>query len=62
VVVTGDAQGSDWAAVDVARKMVEQDKVVAIIGPTEIGQKMGVANYLKGVGIPEIIYNPSSVP
>jgi len=58
-VVTGDAQGSDSAAVDVARKMVEQDKVVAIIGPTEIGQKMGVANYLKGVGIPEIIYNPS---
>ena len=58
-VVTGDAQGSDSAAVDVARKMVEQDKVVAIVGPTEIGQKMGVANYLKGVGIPEIIYNPS---
>jgi branched-chain amino acid transport system substrate-binding protein len=58
-VVTGDAQGQASSAVDVARKMVENDKVAAIIGPTEIGQKMAVADYLKGAGIPQIIYNPS---
>jgi len=58
-IITGDAQGQPDAAVDVAKKMVENDKVVAIVGPTEIGQKMAVAGYLKNVGIPQIIYNPS---
>ncbi len=58
-IIIGDAQGQPAVAVDVARKMVEQDKVVAIFGPTQIGEKMAVANYLKAAGIPMILYNPS---
>jgi branched-chain amino acid transport system substrate-binding protein len=58
-IVIGDAQNQPSVAVDLARKMVEQDKVVAIFGPTQVGQKMAVANYLKGVGIPLILYNLS---
>jgi ABC-type branched-subunit amino acid transport system substrate-binding protein len=58
-VITEDAQGQAAPAVDAARKLVESDHVVAIFGPTEIGQKTAVANYVKSVGIPEIIYNPS---
>ena len=58
-VIEGDAGGDPATAVDVARKMVEQDKVVAIFGPTEIGQKNAVAGYCKQVGIPIILYNPS---
>jgi len=58
-IITEDAQGQAAPAVDAARKLVESDHVVAIFGPTEIGQKVAVANYLKSAGIPEIIYNPS---
>jgi ABC-type branched-subunit amino acid transport system substrate-binding protein len=58
-VITEDAKGDSAAAVDAARKLVESDGVVAIFGPTEIGQKLAVANYLKGVGLPQLTYNPS---
>ena len=58
-VITEDAQGEAASAVDAARKLVENDHVVAIFGPTEIGQKMAVANYIKSVGIPQLTYNPS---
>ena len=58
-IVVGDAQGQASVAVDLAKKMVEQDKVVAIFGPTQVGEKMAVANYLKSVGIPLMLYNPS---
>jgi branched-chain amino acid transport system substrate-binding protein len=58
-VITEDAKGEAAAAVDAARKLVENDKVVAIFGPTEIGQKMAVANYIKSAGIPQLTYNPS---
>jgi branched-chain amino acid transport system substrate-binding protein len=60
-IIIGDAGGEPATAVDVARKMVEQDKVVAIFGPTEIGQKMAVADYCQQVGIPLILYNPEPV-
>ena len=58
-VITVDAQGEAASAVDAARKLVESDHVVAIFGPTEIGQKAAVGNYLKNGGVPEVIYNPS---
>jgi len=58
-VIVGDAGGQTATSVDVARKMVEQDKVVVIFGPTEIGQKFAVAGYCKQAGIPLILYNPS---
>jgi ABC-type branched-subunit amino acid transport system substrate-binding protein len=56
-IIIGDAQGQPSVAVDVARKMVEQDGVVAIFGPTQIGQKSGVAEYINTVGIPLFFYN-----
>ena len=61
-IIVGDAQGQPSVATDVAKKMVEQDKVVAIFGPTQVGEKMAVAGYLKGAGIPLILYNPSPPP
>ena len=57
-VIVGDAQGQPNTAVDVARKMVERDGVVAIIGPTQAGQKMAVAGYMNQARIPLILYNP----
>jgi branched-chain amino acid transport system substrate-binding protein len=56
-IVVGDAQGQPSVAVDVARKMVEQDKVAAIFGPTQIGQKSAVGEYVKTAGIPLFFYN-----
>ena len=60
-IIIGDAQNQPSVAVDVARKMVEQDGVVAIFGPTQIGQKSAVAEYMKEAGIPLIFYNPTPV-
>ena len=56
-IVIGDAQGSADTAVDQARKMVEKDNVVAILGPTQAGQKAGVAEFAKEAGVPIIYYN-----
>lgn len=58
-VIIGDAQGSPATAIDVARKMVEEDKVAAIFGPTQIGEKNAVAGYIAQAGIPLITYNPT---
>lgn len=58
-IVIGDAQGQAATAGDVAKKMVEQDKVVAVFGPTQVGEKMAVAGYMKAAGIPLFLYNPS---
>jgi branched-chain amino acid transport system substrate-binding protein len=58
-IVVGDAQGDPSAAVDLARKMVEQDGVVAVFGPTQIGQKSAVSEYMKEAGVPLIFYNPT---
>jgi len=52
--------GADPAlAIDKARKLVEQDKVDAIIGPTVGGTQLAVSNYMNKVGIPNIHTNPS---
>ena len=58
-IILGDAQGQPANAIDIARKMVESDKVVAIIGPTQAGEKMAVAGYMNKVGVPIIFYNPT---
>jgi branched-chain amino acid transport system substrate-binding protein len=60
-VITVDAKGTSADAVNAARQLVEQNHVVAIFGPTEIGQKMAVGNYLKTAGLPNLIYNPSPI-
>jgi len=60
-VVTVDAAGTTAGAVNAAKKLVKSDKVAAIIGPTQLGQKVAVANYIKKTGkIPMILYNPST--
>jgi ABC-type branched-subunit amino acid transport system substrate-binding protein len=58
-VVEVDSKSETAAAVDAAKKLVEQDKVTAIFGPTQIGQKTAVAEYCKSVGVPLILYNPT---
>jgi branched-chain amino acid transport system substrate-binding protein len=60
-IVLGDSQSTPSVAVDVAKKMVEHDKVVAILGPTQIGHKSAVSEYAKTVGIPLIFYNGTPV-
>lgn len=60
-IIVGDSQSDPSSAVDVARKMVEQDGVVAIFGPTQIGHKSNVAEYVKNAGVPVIFYNPTPV-
>lgn len=61
-IITEDGQDSASVAVDRARKLVEQDKVVAIFGPTEITEKFAVAGYIKEAAIPLILYSPSPPP
>jgi branched-chain amino acid transport system substrate-binding protein len=56
-IIVGDAQGQPSVAVDLARKMVEQDKVAAIFGPTQIGQKSAVGGYIKNAKVPLFLYN-----
>ncbi len=56
-IIVGDSQSTPSVAVDVAKKMVERDKVVAIFGPTQIGHKSAVSEYIKTAGVPLIFYN-----
>ena len=56
-IIVGDAQSNAATAADVARKLVENDGVVAILGPTQVGHKGTVAEYVQEAGIPAIYYN-----
>jgi ABC-type branched-subunit amino acid transport system substrate-binding protein len=58
-IITEDAADDPNQALARAKKLVEQDEVMAIFGPTAIGEKYTVSNYMKTVGIPLIIYSPS---
>jgi len=58
-IIKEDAAGTSDGALAAAKKLVEQDKVTAILGPTEIGQKMAVNGYMQTANTPWIIYNPS---
>jgi branched-chain amino acid transport system substrate-binding protein len=60
-IIIGDSKGDPSAAVEVARKMVEQDQVDMIVGPTQGGEEMGVAYYCHTVGIPVLFTNPAPV-
>jgi branched-chain amino acid transport system substrate-binding protein len=60
-VITYDAAGTTSGAVNAAKKLVTSDHVVAILGPTQQGQKVAVANYIKTKAhIPLIMYNPTT--
>jgi branched-chain amino acid transport system substrate-binding protein len=56
-IIVGDSQSTASVASDQARKMVEQDGVAVIFGPTQIGHKSAVGEYIKDAGIPVIFYN-----
>ena len=58
-IVVKDSQSDPSIAADMARQLVEQDKVVAIFGPTLIGHKSAVSGYMESVGVPLIFYNPT---
>lgn len=56
-VITRDGQGNAANAADVARILVEADEVVAILGPTQAGQKSAVSEYCAEAGMPLIFYS-----
>jgi len=61
-IIAEDAADKANVAVDKAKKLVEQDKVAAIFGPNEIGEKFAVAGYIKSLGsagIPLIFFSPT---
>jgi branched-chain amino acid transport system substrate-binding protein len=60
VIVEDDLNRPD-VSIDKARKLVENDKVAFIVGPTGGGNQMGVAQYANKVGIPNIHTNPSPI-
>lgn len=56
-IITRDAQGTANGAADVARMLVETDEVVAVLGPTQAGQKSAVSEYCAEAEIPLIFYS-----
>jgi branched-chain amino acid transport system substrate-binding protein len=60
-IILGDSQSNPSVAVDVAKKMIEHDGVVAILGPTQIGHKSAVAEYITDAERPVIFYNPTPI-
>ncbi len=54
-IILGDTKGDVQTAIDVARKMVENDKVAMIVGSTIIAENAALANYINQVGIPQVI-------
>jgi len=53
-VVTADSQGNPQAALTQARKLVEQDKVDAIIGPLSAAEGNALVQYLDGQQMPTV--------
>ncbi len=60
-IITGDTKGESQTAIDVARKMAENDKVALLVGPTQAGEELAVAGYANQAGIPEIFTNPAPI-
>ncbi|MGA9751514.1 MAG: ABC transporter substrate-binding protein [Acidobacteriota bacterium] len=58
-IIVADGGGSAATAIQDAKQMVEVDHVAAIFGPTEISEKIAVANYCKQVGVPMLTYDPT---
>ena len=56
-IVVADALGTTDGAVDAARKMVEEDGVIAVFGPIQAGQKTAVAEYTKQAEVPLFMYS-----
>ncbi len=58
-VVTEDSKSEASSAADAARKLIENDGVAAIFGPTLIGHKAAVAAVCSDLNVPVIFYNPT---
>ncbi len=58
-IVEADSQSSAAAAGDAARKLIEQDDVVCILGPNLIGHKAVVATVAQDAEIPALFYSPT---
>ena len=58
-IIVGDSQADSAKAIDVTRKMVENDKAAMIVGPLMAGEQMAVAGYINQVGIPAFYTNPA---
>lgn len=56
-IITRDALGTANGAADAARMLVESDEVVAVLGPTQAGQKSAVSEYCAEAGVPLIFYS-----
>jgi branched-chain amino acid transport system substrate-binding protein len=54
-IIVGDSKGDPTVAVDVARRMVESDKVDMIVGATSVGENFALATYCNQVGIPHVL-------
>ncbi len=62
-VIDGDCQSSAATAAEVAQQMIEQNGVVALFGPTQIGHKSSVGAYLESAdtAVPLIVYNGTPI-
>ncbi len=54
-LVIGDTEGDPTRALMVAKRLVEKEKVVALIGPTRTGTGMAVKKYLEEKQIPTVM-------
>jgi branched-chain amino acid transport system substrate-binding protein len=54
-LVIGDTESDPTKAIMVAKRLVDNDKVVALIGPTRTGTGMAVKKYLEGKQIPTVM-------
>ena len=54
-LVIGDTEGDPTRALMVAKRLVEQEKVVALIGPTRTDTGMAVKKYLEEKQIPTVM-------
>lgn len=51
-IVIEDNRGEPAEALNAARRLVEKDKVLAIIGPSRTGDTMAIKAYMDSVGVP----------
>ncbi len=54
-LITGDTEGEPTKALMVAKRLVENEKVVALIGPTRTGTGMAVKSYIESHHIPTVM-------
>ena len=57
VVIHEDAKSSTPEAKNAAQKLIENDKVVAILGPTQAGHKGAVGGIVTELKVPAVYYN-----